>query len=565
MALEEKPSYISEHQEHDTSFDATSHVEKHEHYDDDSSQQLTWGWKKIIATASLCGIWTGAQIPLFFIGGALSYVVTDLGSPSVSSWLTVSYTLAIGAVAPFCGYLADLLGQRNVVLFGEALVLIGLIIVGTAQGFSQACGGMGIIGGGAAITELTALAGIASIVPVKKRGTYLAICTAFLFPFTPYVLYGQLIATRSTWRWTIWLCLIYNAIFGVGIVATFFPESNTAKKISTREVLRRIDYVGALLSIGGISLFLVALGSGGYTHSWDSAYVLATLLVGIVLILAFVVWEWKGAKYPMVPSQLFSNNTIVWRAFVTAFIAGMNLYSLLNFFPLTFSTVFNPDPVQVGLKGLGYGISVTAGAVTVNALLSVLKGHNRELLIFSTVVMTAFGGALAAVTPNTPRMAVALGTIAGFGVGGVYIPAATIALTATPDELLATTGALSLSVRTIGGSIGYTIYFNVFSTRLAKRLPTALAAAAAGAGLPTESLETFVKTFVASPAMAAEIPGVTQQIIAAAASASQWSYAYALSYVWYVSIAFGVLSVVASIFLGNVTKYMTNRIAAQIK
>lgn len=149
--------------------------------------------------------------------------------------------------------------------------------------------------------------------------------------------------------------------------------------------------------------------------------------------------------------------------------------------------------------------------------------------------------------------------------GGVYIPAATIALTATPDELLATTGALSLSVRTIGGSIGYTIYFNVFSTRLAKRLPTALAAAAAGAGLPTANLETFVKTFVASPAMAAQIPGVTQQVIAAAARASQFSYAYALSYVWYVSIAFGVLSVVASIFLGNVTKYMTNRIAAQIK
>lgn len=181
------------------------------------------------------------------------------------------------------------------------------------------------------------------------------------------------------------------------------------------------------------------------------------------------------------------------------------------------------------------------------------------------VSLAAFGGALAAVTPDTPKMAVALGTIAGFGVGGVYIPAATIALTATPDELLATTGALSLSVRTIGGSIGYTIYFNVFSTRLAKRLPTALAAAAAGAGLPAANLEAFVKAFVASPAAAMEVSGVTQQVIAAAAQASQWSYAYALSYVWYVSIAFGVLSVVASIFLGNVTKYMTNRIAAQIR
>ncbi len=71
----------------------------------------------------------------------------------------MSYTLCVGAVSPFCGYLADILGQRNVVIVGEALVIVGLIIVGTAQGFPQACAGMGIIGGGAAITELTALAG----------------------------------------------------------------------------------------------------------------------------------------------------------------------------------------------------------------------------------------------------------------------------------------------------------------------------------------------------------------------------------------------------------------------
>lgn len=121
-------------------------------------------------------------------------------------------------------------------------------------------------------------------------------------------------------------------------------------------------------------------------------------------------------------------------------------------------------------------------------------------------------------------MAVALGTIAGFGVGGVYIPAATIALTASPDSLLATTGALSLSVRTIGGSIGYTIYFNVFSTRLAKRLPTALATAAAGAGLAMSEVPAFVKAFAAAPATAMNVPGVTPSILAAATRASRDSY-----------------------------------------
>jgi hypothetical protein len=50
---------------------------------------------------------------------------------------------------------------------------------------------------------------------------------------------------------------------------------------------------------------------------------------------------------------------------------------------------------------------------------------------------------------------VALGTIAGFGVGGVLVPPSTIAITVCPDRLIATTVALSLSIRVIGGSIGY--------------------------------------------------------------------------------------------------------------
>lgn len=69
MSSEEKPAHVPEHREHDSTFDATSHVEKHEQYDDDdASQQMTWGWKKILATASLCGIWTG-EIWVLITGG----------------------------------------------------------------------------------------------------------------------------------------------------------------------------------------------------------------------------------------------------------------------------------------------------------------------------------------------------------------------------------------------------------------------------------------------------------------------------------------------------------------
>jgi hypothetical protein len=78
--------------------------------------------------------------------------------------------------------------------------------------------------------------------------------------------------------------------------------------------------------------------AGGYTHPWTSAYVLAPLIIGFLLMVVFIVWEAKFAKVPMVPHEMFSGQRIVAMAYAIAFVAGMNFYALLNFFPLVSET-----------------------------------------------------------------------------------------------------------------------------------------------------------------------------------------------------------------------------------
>lgn len=134
----------------------------------------------------------------------------------------------------------------------------------------------------------------------------------------------------------------------------------------------------------------------------------------------------------------------------------------------------------------------------------------------------------------------------------------------TPDTTIATCVALSLAIRTIGGSIGYAIYYNVFIRRLTPRLPEYVATYAIQAGLPLESAEAFVGALLAAPDSLTQIPGVTPAIIQAGAMGSRWAYAEALKYVWLVSITFGGCAIIACIFLGNLKPYMTNRIAATI-
>ena len=499
------------------------------------------------------------------MGGSLQFITTDLKAAGTSTWLPVANTLAIAAVAPFVGYLQDLLGKRNIALFGALSICVGIVILGTAHTFGQGVTGMALAGVGAGIGELTGLAGLAESVPVRARGYSIAILTAFVIVFTPYIFYCQLLGTRATWRWTAWISLIYNGLTGIGLAVFYHPHQHArGQGHSKKEILAKIDYVGGALSIIGLTLLLVALQSGGYTHPWRSAYILCTLIIGIVLIIAFIAWETKFAKYPMVPGALFQGQRIVALAYGTAFVGGMFFYSVLNFIPLMWDSVYVNDPIQIGLKGLGPAVATTLGAIFFNALLSTFPNRSREVILTSACLMTGFGGALATVTPDNPKQAVALATMACVGLGGMIVPTATVALLVTPDALITTCAALSLSVRTVGGAIGYTIYYNVFVQKLTPRLPTYVAEYAIKAGLPVSSAKLFVEILFTEPTKILTVPGVTPKVLAAATYGSQWAYAESLKYVWYTSIAFGICAICCAAFLPSTKKYQTNRVAVML-
>lgn len=178
--------------------------------------------------------------------------------------------------------------------------------------------------------------------------------------------------------------------------------------------------------------------------------------------------------------------------------------------------------------------------------------------------MTAFGGSLAVSNPENPKLTVALGALASFGVGGVLVPAATIAMIVTPDAVITTAAALSLSIRTVGGSIGYSIYYNIFATKLEQQLPAFVAEYAIRAGLPLSSAESFVATFLTTPEQLSSVEGVTPAVVQGATIGMRWAYSESLKYVWFTSIAFGSMAIVCCLLLPSTKKYATNRVAVQI-
>lgn len=96
-------------------------------------------------------LWTGSQIPVYLFGAVPPYIYRDIGGHDRWIWLVLANLLSLAAICPFVGSLSDLFGRRYVALAGSAFIVLGMIVVSTAQTMNIVIGGMVFAGIGAGI------------------------------------------------------------------------------------------------------------------------------------------------------------------------------------------------------------------------------------------------------------------------------------------------------------------------------------------------------------------------------------------------------------------------------
>lgn len=522
--------------------------------------------KRIMSLVAMAVLWIGSQIPVYLFGSVPPYIYRDIGGTDRWIWFVLANLLALAAVCPFVGSLSDLIGRRYVALVGASFIILGMIVSSTAHSMNILICGMTFAGVGAGISELTALAATSELAPTAKRGKYVAVLVFTIIPFCPSILWAQLIAHHSTWRYCGLLCGIW-AFIGLVLTAVFYfpPPRVNSQGLTRREIIQQIDYVGGFLSISGMLLFMMGMQWGGYQYKWHTAHVLVPLLLGIVLIAAFLIWESFFAPYPMFPKRLLQAPRILILTLVITFISGANFFSVLMFWPTQAFDVYGHDPVGLGIRGLPVGFGILTGAFVVLWLLSVFRGHNKELLIVSSVLMTAGCGALAVATPDNLHKLWGILTVASLGIGGIVVPASIMTTIICPDDLIATIAALTLSIRVIGGSIGYCTYYNVFINKFVPAATHYIGGAMFTMNITDLKLieETITLTGASLTEEIAFLPGIKGNEIAyeTIVKAGQLAFAEAYKWVYYSSIAFGGVSIIAACFLGDISKYMDDHVA----
>lgn len=271
----------------------------------------------------------------------------------------------------------------------------------------------------------------------------------------------------------------------------------------------------------------------------------------------------------MFPGRIKKEPRILILTLIITFISGANFFSVLLFWPTQAFNAYGHDPIGVGLRGVPIGFSILAGACIVLWLLSVYRGGNRLFLFISSCLMTAGCGALASARLDNLNAVYGILVVAGLGIGGIVVPASIITTIICPSDLIATVTALTLAVRVIGGAVGYTIYYNVFINKFVPIATQTIGSACVMHNITDPKLigEIIELTGASLIEGILEIPGVDGNITTwqSLVLAGQESYAAAYPYVYYTSIAFGVISCISSLFLGDIHKYMNEHIAVIIE
>lgn len=280
-------------------------------------------WRKFMIFVAMGFLWTGSQIPLYLFGGIIPNIEESIGGADRYVWIALGNLIPLACVTPFVGALSDLFGRRNIAIFAALCEVVGSVVCATAYNMNMFIGGQTVIGIGAGIGELTALAVAGESAPTKKRGIYIGGIIITIIPYCPSVLYAQLITAHATWRYVgLWTAL-WNFI-GLILTAVFYfpPARPNIGGLTKWQLAKRIDYVGALLSLAGLTLFLAGLTWAGNQYTWSDDHVKVTIALGAILIVLFFVWEIWLVPYPMFPARLKQNPRALYVICFITFVSG---------------------------------------------------------------------------------------------------------------------------------------------------------------------------------------------------------------------------------------------------
>ncbi|KAL5364354.1 major facilitator superfamily domain-containing protein [Aspergillus floccosus] len=288
-----------------------------------------------------------------------AYTTSDFKQHSAMSAARVVMNITRISAYPIIAKLGDVFGRAEMFTLSIVTSTLGYVIYAACQNIAQymVAGIFEAVGStGYALTQQVFVADVTNLI---NRGIWSTLPDSITTIPTLYL--GTIVAERilahSTWRWGWGMWAIILPVCAAPLIGTMLvyqhrlasraPQPTVIEHKDPGPWCKRVfnllwfelDLPGGILLVLGLSLLLIPLSLTGSNNSaaWHKGNFIAMLVLGVVFLIAFLVWDAWFAKKPFVPYRMIKNRTV----------AAACLLGALDFFHYSVFSVFFPSYLQV--------------------------------------------------------------------------------------------------------------------------------------------------------------------------------------------------------------------------
>ncbi|KAJ5656087.1 Major facilitator superfamily domain general substrate transporter [Penicillium longicatenatum] len=388
-------------------------------------------------------------------------IAYEFGSLTLVSWLGSGYLIGLTATQPLSGKLSDIFGRRVTFCVASGLFTIGNLICGFSHSKIVLVTARVItgIGGGGCISTATFIA--SDNIPLHRRGIWQGVgAVVYTSGMGLGAVIGGAVNDAAGWRWAFIGIAPVSLVAGLG-VATFVPNNINGQQ-NFREMLSRVDFLGAATLVSSLVLLMLGLNHGG-SQEGSPLFVIVVPL-GTMLLLTFIIIEYRWAKEPIIPLSLFGRRTVV-AACLTAWFMSMAFYALTFYIPL-YLQMLGHSTGETGLYLLPDSIGAGLGSFLVGLVIRVTGGYGVFRYTMTLLLVIASVGFVVISRETHWILPELYLSCKGFGMGGGLTMLILAILHAVPHEKHATATSALYAFRSTGSTVGLSAASAIFNYRL---------------------------------------------------------------------------------------------------
>jgi EmrB/QacA subfamily drug resistance transporter len=394
---------------------------------------------------------------------ALPSAQRALGFPnSDRQWVVTAYALAFGSLLLVGGRLGDMYSRKWVFITGLIGFAVSSALGGAAVSFVMLVAARTLQGAFGAILAPSALGTLVSTFQdPRERGRAFGVFGSVAAGGGGVgLILGGVLTQYLSWRWTLYVNLVFAAIAVVGALA-YMRSGRPANP-------PRMDWPGAVLACAG--LFLIVFGfSHAETAGWTATLTIGSLVLGVLVLAGFVFAE-RRSSHPLLPLRVILDRTRG-GSYVAVGLSGIAIFAVFLFLTYYLQEVKGYSPVTSGLAFLPL-IACILISSNVSSIVTLPRLGPRILI--ATGMLFGAGGMTyltqLTVTSSYPGGILPALLVLGLGFGMIFAPAINTATAGVRREDSGVASALVNTMQQVGGSIGTSALSTIALTATASYL-----------------------------------------------------------------------------------------------